>query len=114
MIYKKLVAIAHKTGTDLVFAQKQGQILFLHTKQGQTLFLHTKQGQTLFLHTKQGQTLFLHIKQGQTLFFKLYFNTSSQGTLTLKVLTRSYSGVVLTPEYKRLLSKLKSSLIKYK
>ena len=40
MIYKKLVASAHKTGTDLVFTQKQGQTSFLHTKQGQTLFLN--------------------------------------------------------------------------
>ena len=124
MIYKKLVASTQKQGQTLFLHKKQGQTLFLHKKQGQTLFLHTKQGQTSFLHTKQGQTLFFAHKtgtdlvftqkQGQTLFFKLYFNMSSQGTLTLKALTRSFSGGVLTPEYKKLLSKLKSSLIKYK
>ena len=124
MIYKKLVAST----------QKQGQTLFLHTKQGQTLFFAHKTGTDLvstqktgtdlvFAHKtgtdlvfahKTGTDLVFTQKQGQTLFFKLYFNMSSQGTLTLKALTRSFSGGVLTPEYKKLLSKLKSSLIKYK
>ena len=114
MIYKKLVASAHKTETDLVSTHKTGtDLVFAHKTGTDLVFIH-KTGTDLVFAQKTGTDLVFTQKQGQTLFFKLYFNMSSQGTLTLKALTRSFSGGVLTPEYKKLLSKLKSSLIKYK
>ena len=51
MIYKKLVASAHKTGTDLVFyTQNRDRPCFLHIKQGQTLFLHKNRDRPCFLN----------------------------------------------------------------
>ena len=52
MIYKKLVAIAHKTGTDLVFAHKTGTDLIFAQKTGTDLVFAQKTGTEIVFYTK--------------------------------------------------------------